>query len=97
MPRKQFTKKNYHVPLPDLIEVQKKSYKWLFDEGIQELLREISPVDDFTGKNLSLEFTDYFLDSPKYDEATARAKNLTYKAPLKCKVCYTINTKNQKK
>jgi len=98
MPRKQFTKKNYHVSLPDLIEVQKKSYKWLFDEGIQELLREISPVDDFTGKNLSLEFTDYFLDSPKYDEATARAKNLTYKAPLKCKVVlHNKITKKSKK
>jgi len=93
--RKFFKKRKHQVKLPDLIEIQKNSYKWLFDEGIKELLREISPVDDFTGKNLSLEFGDYFLDQPKYDEATSRSKNLTYKAPLKCRV--TLHNKVTKK
>ncbi len=74
------------APLPDLIEIQKSSYNWLFAEGIRELLNEISPVDDFTGKNLSLEFGKYSLEEPKIDEETARQKNLTYKAPLKCRV-----------
>lgn len=75
--------------LSNLIEVQLKSYHWLFEEGIGELLNEISPVEDFTGKLFSLEFTDYSLDKPKYDEKTARSKNLTYKAPLRCQIKLT--------
>lgn len=84
--RVSFRKQLVDVPIPDLIEVQINSYKWLFEEGIKELLYEISPIEDFTGKLYSLEFGDYYLDTPKHDEQTARAKNLTYKAPLKCQV-----------
>lgn len=75
--------------LSNLIEVQLKSYNWLFEEGIGELLNEISPVEDFTGKLFTLEFTDYSLDKAKYDEKTARSKNLTYKAPLRCQIKLT--------
>ncbi len=98
MSRKYFKKIKRNVSLPDLVEIQKNSYDWLFKYGIKELLAEISPVDDFTGKNLSLEFNDYYLDNPKYDEQTARSKNLSYKAALKCKVTL-INkiTKKKKK
>jgi len=70
----------------NLIEVQLKSYQWLFEEGLSELLNEVSPVEDFTGKVFSLEFGEYTLDKPKYDEKTAKDKNLTFKAPLRCKV-----------
>jgi len=72
--------------LPNLIEIQTKSYEWFFKEGLRELLDEISPVDDFTGEMYSLTFGDYYLDKPRIDEATARDKNLTYKAPLRAKV-----------
>jgi DNA-directed RNA polymerase subunit beta len=58
----------------------------LFEEGLSELLNEVSPVEDFTGKVFSLEFGEYTLDKPKYDEKTAKDKNLTFKAPLRCKV-----------
>ncbi len=97
MDRKIFNKAHFNTSLPDLIELQKKSYEWLFETGIKELLAEISPVEDFTSKNLSLDFTDYFLDDPKHDEITARSKNLTYKAPLKCSVVLHNKVTNKKK
>lgn len=87
--RIQFSKPKYNVPLPNLIDVQTKSYEWFFREGIRELLDEISPVEDFTGKVLTLELLDYSLDAPAYDEQTAKLKNLTYEAPLKCHVRLT--------
>ena len=72
--------------LPNLIEIQTKSYEWFFKEGLRELLDEISPVDDFTNELYSLTFGDYFLEKARIDEKTAKEKNLTYKAPLRCKV-----------
>ncbi|MFA7253572.1 MAG: DNA-directed RNA polymerase subunit beta [Patescibacteria group bacterium] len=72
--------------LPNLIEIQTKSYEWFFKEGLRDLLDEISPVEDFTGELFSLTFGDYYLDKPRIDEKTAREKNLTYKAPLRVKV-----------
>jgi DNA-directed RNA polymerase subunit beta len=84
--RKYFKEAIRPVELPDLIAVQKDSYHWLFAEGIKELIEEINPVDDFTGKNFSLELGDYQLDEAKVDEKTARNKNLTYKASLRIKV-----------
>ncbi len=84
--RKYFKTFPVKVPLPPLVELQTQSWKWLFDEGIQELLDEINPIVDFTGKALELEFTSYSLDEPKYSEQEAIAKNLTYKAPLKAHV-----------
>ncbi|MBM2820654.1 MAG: rpoB [Candidatus Berkelbacteria bacterium] len=90
MARVQFgPSKSIAVPLPDLIEVQTKSYDWFFKEGIQELLEEINPVDDFTGKVLQLEFLGTSLDQPRFDEDTTREKNLTFQAPLKCQVRLT--------
>jgi len=94
--RKFFKKPRINVPLPNLIEVQTQSYNWFLKEGIKELLQEISPVDDFTGKVLRLEFGEYYLDEPKCDEETARSKNLTYQAPLKCKTTL-INKKTGRK
>ena len=72
--------------LPNLIEIQTKSYEWFFKEGLRELLDEISPVDDFTNELYSLTFGEYYLEKPRIDEKTAKEKNLTYKAPLRCKL-----------
>jgi len=72
--------------LPNLIEVQTKSYDWFFKEGLRELLDEISPIEDFTGELYSLTFGEYYLDRPRLDEKTSREKNMTYKAPLRAKV-----------
>jgi len=95
--RLYYKKSLVEVPIPDLIEVQINSYKWLFEEGIKELLYEISPIEDFTGKMYSLEFGDYYLDEPKHDEETSKNKNLTYKAPLKCNVILTNKVTGRKK
>ncbi|MFA4996303.1 MAG: DNA-directed RNA polymerase subunit beta [Patescibacteria group bacterium] len=72
--------------LPNLVEIQTKSYDWFFKEGLRELFNEISPIEDFTGELYSLSFGKYYLEKPKVDEKTAREKNLTYKAPLRVKV-----------
>ena len=72
--------------MPNLIEIQTKSYEWFFKEGLKELFDEISPVEDFAGELYSLSFTDFYMDKPRIDEKTAREKNLTYKAPLRVKL-----------
>lgn len=71
------------VSLPNLIEPQIKSYEWFLEEGLREILDEISPVEDFTGKELELTFGEYYLDEPKYDEVTAKEKNISFDAPLR--------------
>ena len=84
--RKYFTQVKDAMSLPDLIEVQKNSYKLFFDTGIKELFEEINPIKDYIGRNLEVYFLDYYLDEPKFDEVTARAKNITFEAPLRVKV-----------
>ncbi len=83
--RKYFTKLHEAVPLPDLIKVQKDSYNWFLREGLRELFEEISPIEDFTGRDLELYFLDYYLDEPRFDEKTAKEKNLTYEAAIRAK------------
>lgn len=73
------------MPLPDLIEVQKSSYNWFLQEGLKELFEEVSPIRDFIGRDLELYFGDYYLDEPKFDEVTSKAKNLSYESPLRVK------------
>lgn len=84
--RKYFTPLREAIPLPDLIEIQKKSYSWFFQEGLKELFDEISPIKDFIGRDLELSFLEYYLDEAKFDELTAKNKNLTYEAPLRVNV-----------
>ncbi|HHX58519.1 MAG TPA: DNA-directed RNA polymerase subunit beta [Candidatus Moranbacteria bacterium] len=81
--KRKFFHKQSIVSLPNLIEAQESSFEWFLEEGLREILDEISPVEDFTGKELSLTFGDYYLDDPKYDEKTVREKNLSYEAPLR--------------
>ena len=71
---------------PNLVQVQLDSYNWFLNYGLKELLKEVSPVEDWTSKELELHFIDYKLDEPKYDERTSIEKNVTYEAPLKIKV-----------
>ncbi len=84
--RKFFTTLRESIPLTDLIEVQKKSYDWFFEDGLKELFDEVSPIKDFIGRDLELYFLDYYLDEPKFDEVTAKSKNVTFEAPLRAKV-----------
>lgn len=71
---------------PSLVQVQLDSYQWFWDFGFKELLKDVSPIGDWTGKELELSFVDYKLDDPKYNERISIGKNVTYEAPLKIKV-----------
>ncbi len=70
------------LPKLDLLAVQKESYKWFLQEGIGEILQEISPIDDFTEKNWTLTFKDYRIGKPANSADVAMNKGLTYDAPL---------------
>ncbi|OGJ56544.1 DNA-directed RNA polymerase subunit beta [Candidatus Peribacteria bacterium RIFCSPHIGHO2_02_FULL_52_16] len=72
---------NPHVP--SLIEMQLLSYKWFLTEGLKELLEEISPITDFSGKKLELRILGHTFDPPKYDPDTCRRRNLSYEAAMK--------------
>ena len=73
----------------DLIKLQKDSYQKYLNEGVGELLNEISPVVDFTGKNWSLEFGDYFFGKPKLNPALCKVKGVSFDAPLRVRVTLT--------
>ncbi|HXV26693.1 MAG TPA: DNA-directed RNA polymerase subunit beta [Candidatus Paceibacterota bacterium] len=85
--RKLFSKYDiYEHEAPNLVQVQLDSYQEFLKHGLSELLRDISPIEDWTGNELELHFTDFKLDEPKYTERQAVEKNVTYEAPLKFKV-----------
>ena len=68
--------------MPNLIEIQQRSYQWFLEEGLNEMFRDISPIQDFTG-NLVLEFIDYSLGEPKYPVDECKERDVTYAAPLR--------------
>ena len=74
------------LPLPNLIQTQTESFHWFVQTGLRELLDEITPITDFTGKNLELHFRDYYFEEPKFDEDECRTRDLTYSKPLKVEV-----------
>jgi len=81
-----FTDANDNMTLPNLVDHQNKSFQWLIEEGLGELLAEISPIDDYTNTKLTLRFKDYHFEDPKLSEAEARENNVSYEAPLKAVV-----------
>ncbi len=83
--RYSFSKIADVLDVPNLIEIQQKSYQWFLDEGLMETFGDITPVQDFTG-NLVLEFTGYSLGEPKYEVDECKQRDVTYAAPLKVKV-----------
>ncbi|MFA5854804.1 MAG: DNA-directed RNA polymerase subunit beta [Candidatus Gracilibacteria bacterium] len=84
--RTYFVDNKWNIELPDLIEIQTDSYKWFVEDGIRELLEEISPITDFSGKKLELHFLDHSLGECKHTPAECRKKNLSFEAPLKVHV-----------
>ncbi len=72
---------NPHVP--SLIEMQILSYKWFLTDGLKELLEEITPITDFSGKKMELRILGHTFDPPKYDPDTCRRRNLSYEAAMK--------------
>lgn len=83
--RRSFARIKEVLELPNLIEIQTASYEWFLEEGLREMFKDISPIEDFTG-NLSLEFIDYKLGEPKYDVDESKERDVTYAAPLRVKV-----------
>ena len=81
--RMTFSKINEVIDMPNLIEIQKDSYKWFVEEGLKEVFRDMSAITDYSGK-LQLSFVDYRLeDTPKYDVTECKARDTTYAAPLR--------------
>ena len=83
--RMSFGKINEALEMPNLIEVQKNSYKWFLEEGLKEVFRDVAAITDYNG-NLVLNFVDYHLDeTPKYSVAECKERDVTYAAPLRVK------------
>jgi DNA-directed RNA polymerase subunit beta len=80
--RLSFGKIDEILSMPNLIEIQQRSYQWFLDEGLREMFRDISPIQDFTG-NLVLEFIDYALGEPKYPVDECKERDVTFAAPLR--------------
>ncbi len=81
--RKTFSKINEIIDMPNLIEIQKDSYKWFVTEGLKEVFRDMAAITDYSG-NLQLSFVDYrFDEKPKYDVTECKARDATYAAPLR--------------
>ena len=85
--RMSYSRQKEVLQMPNLIEVQKDSYKWFLDEGLNEVFDDISPITDYSGK-LSLEFVDFTLceKDVKYSIDECKERDATYAAPLKVKV-----------
>ena len=85
--RMSFARQKEVLEMPNLIEIQKDSYQWFLDEGLKEVLEDISPIADFAG-HLSLEFVDFTLckNDTKYTIEECKERDATYAAPLKVRV-----------
>ena len=84
--RKSFSRTDEILEMPNLIEVQKKSYQWFLDEGLRAVFKDVGAITDYTG-NLELTFLDYTLDeNPKYSIIECKERDATYAAPLKVRI-----------
>ncbi len=82
--RMSFSKIDEVIKLPNLLEIQKNSYKWFLEEGLKEVFKDVSGITDYTG-NLVLDFVDYTMDinHPNYDIDECKEKETTYAAALR--------------
>ena len=84
--RKSFARTQEIREMPNLLEIQKSSYKWFLETGLREVFKDVDSVTDYSG-NLELSFIDYSMnEKPKYDEEECKARDATYAAPLKVRV-----------
>ena len=84
--RKSFARTQEIREMPNLLEIQKSSYKWFLETGLREVFKDVDSVTDYSG-NLELSFIDYSMnEKPKYNEEECKARDATYAAPLKVKV-----------
>ena len=83
-PKRLYWGKDYtDLPIMDLTLVQRESYQWFLEQGIKDLIVEVSPINDFTGKNWELSFGDYYFGRPRLTPEIALDKGLTFDMPLK--------------
>ena len=80
--RKSYTRLPQIMDVPDLIEIQLDSFRWFQEEGLKQVLEEISPISDFTGNKLELTFVNYEFRGPRQSEYESRQHDLTYATPL---------------
>ncbi len=84
--RKSFARVQEVQEMPNLLEIQKTSYRWFLDEGLRDVFRDVATVTDYSG-TLELSFVDYSMtEKPKYSEQECKARDATYAAPLKVRV-----------
>ena len=85
--RMSYSKIDEIIDIPNLIEIQKSSYRWFLNEGLMEVLRDASPIEDATG-DLELSFIDKELDTsqPLFSVAECKERDANYAAPLRVKV-----------
>jgi DNA-directed RNA polymerase subunit beta len=79
--RKNFSRLKHVLDLPNLIDIQRASFKWFMEEGLRETIDDISPIEDYTG-TLAVEFADYEFGPPPVSIKECREKDLTYQVPL---------------
>jgi DNA-directed RNA polymerase subunit beta len=82
VPRKSYARLPQILEVPDLLKIQTDSFRWFQEQGLKQLLEEISPIEDFTGNRLALSFIDYEFREPHHSEQECRSRDLTYSAPL---------------
>ncbi len=88
--RRSFSKTSNKYELKNLLDIQKESYNWFLTEGIKEVFDDLFPVESFTG-NISLSFSDYCFDEPRYGVKESKERMVTYSAPLKVQARVFIN------
>ncbi len=81
--RRSFGKIPAVLEMPHLVQIQLDSFRWFLEEGMKELLAEISPITDFTGKSMELSFLDFAFGEARYDEGECRERDMTYSVPLR--------------
>ncbi|MBI3931630.1 MAG: DNA-directed RNA polymerase subunit beta, partial [Chloroflexi bacterium] len=82
VPRKSYARLPQILEVPNLIKVQLDSFRWFQEEGLKQLLEEVSPIKDFTGNRLEISFTGYEFREPRHSEEECRQRDLTYLASL---------------
>ncbi|HEY0964529.1 MAG TPA: DNA-directed RNA polymerase subunit beta [Candidatus Paceibacterota bacterium] len=98
LPQKRFEKSaGARVPLPDLIEPQRESYKWFIGEGLKEVFKEFSPITDYSEKKFELQFKKYEISEPKYSPEFAKENKRTYEASLRATVVLKNKTFDSEK
>lgn len=95
--RRNYSKVRTDVALPNLIEIQTKSFDWFVTEGLKELFRDVSPIKSYDGNNLEIYFGDFCFEDPKFDVVDCKLRDINYSRPLKVKVRLNNNVTGEQK